>query len=52
MRKIFYESTVEEWIQTYVNSTLKKLEKIVKNGDQQLVIHMKTDVITEPQNQA
>ena len=50
MRQIFYDSTIEEWIETHVNPILKKLEKIVTNADQQLVIHVKADQIIGHQN--
>ena len=43
MTKIFYDSTVEEWIETHVNPILKKLEKIVTNADHQINIHVKSD---------
>ncbi|CAG2116776.1 unnamed protein product [Medioppia subpectinata] len=40
MKKIFYDTTVEEWIHTNVIRISKKLDKIVTNGDQQLATHV------------
>jgi hypothetical protein len=41
MKKIYYDSTIEEWIELNISPTLKKLEKIVRNADQQLVVNLK-----------
>ncbi len=41
MKNIYYDSTIEEWIELNISPTLKKLEKIVRNADQQLVVNLK-----------
>jgi hypothetical protein len=41
MKKIYYDSAIEEWIELNISPTLKKLEKIVRNADQQLIVNLK-----------
>lgn len=39
MKNIFFDSTIEEWIETNINPLLSEVEKLVSDAEQQLVYH-------------
>ena len=39
MKNVFFDSTIEEWIETNVNPLVKRIEQIVSDADQQLAYH-------------